>query len=277
MTGFNAGDLALLIDSKGRRKMITLEPGKKFFSHTGAIEHDDILNGTNANIVETEKGSKYLVIKPLLRDFVLGMPRGATVIYPKDAAMIVGYADLYPGAKVLEAGVGSGALSASVLRAIGTAGYLESFERREDFAAIAKANIENFFGSMPENWNVTVGDVIDVQHDGFTHILLDMLEPWVPLQKMSTVLLPGGVLCCYVATTTQLSVFVEAIRELECFTEPEAFETILRPWHLEGLAVRPEHRMIGHTGFLVLTRRMGLEVKPLVKRRRPTTSGADQN
>lgn len=275
MANFQAGDLALLIDAKGRRKIITLQPDEKYFSHTGAIEHNAILNGSDAVIVETEKGSKYLAIKPLLRDFVLGMPRGATVIYPKDAAMIVGYADLYPGAKVLEAGVGSGALSASVLRAIGSQGYLESYERREDFALIAQANVENFFGAAPKNWVVNVGDVIDVENQGFTHILLDMLEPWIPLPKLSSVMLPGGVLCCYLATTTQLSVFVEKIRELECFTEPEAFETILRPWHLEGLAVRPEHRMIGHTGFLVLTRRMAVDVKPLVKRRRPTTSGAE--
>jgi tRNA (adenine57-N1/adenine58-N1)-methyltransferase len=275
MSIFKPGDLALLLDSKGRRKMIKLQVGGKFFSHTGAVFHDDIIGNDDASIVASEKGSKYLILKPMLRDFVLSMPRGATVVYPKDAAMIVGYSDIYPGAKVLEAGVGSGALSASILRAIGKDGELVSYERREDFANIAKSNVESFFGCTPENWSVVVGDVIDVSDTGFTHVVLDMLEPWLTLEKIGNVLNSGGVLCCYVTTTTQLSLLVENIRSLAIFTEPEAIETVLRPWHLEGLAVRPEHRMIGHTGFLVFARRMAPGVVPLAKRTRPTSSSTE--
>jgi tRNA (adenine57-N1/adenine58-N1)-methyltransferase catalytic subunit len=276
MSLFSNGELALLLDTKGRRKLLKLENGGKFFSHTGAVFHDDIIGTNDASIVESEKGSKYLVLKPMLRDFVLSMPRGATVVYPKDAALIVGYSDLYPGAKVLEAGVGSGALSASILRAIGKEGQLVSYERRDDFAAIAKSNVENFFGYTPENWQVIVDDLISVSETGFTHVILDMLEPWLTLEAIGEVLNPGGILCCYVTTTTQLSAFVEKVRQIAIFTEPEAFETLLRPWHLEGLAVRPEHRMIGHTGFLIFARRMAPGVIPLVKRKRPTASSAEK-
>ncbi len=265
---FKYGDLVMLQDSKGRRKLFALEMGKKFFSHTGAIEHDEIFGKQDCSIVETEKGTKYLALKPLLRDFVLSMPRGATIIYPKDSALIIGYADLFPGAKVLEAGVGSGALSASILRAIGDQGSLISFERREDFAEIAKKNVEKFYGKAIPNWIVNVGDVADVADGGFTHVLLDMLEPWIPLEPVTAALNPGGILVTYVATTTQLSVQVEAIRASGQYVEPEVIETLLRPWHVEGLAVRPEHRMMGHTGFLIFTRKMAIGNQPLPKRRK---------
>lgn len=265
---FKYGDLVMLQDSKGRRKLFTLEMGKRFFSHTGAIEHDDIFEKQDCSIVETEKGTKYLAIKPLLRDFVLSMPRGATIIYPKDSALIIGYADLFPGARVLEAGVGSGALSASILRAIGDQGNLISYERRDDFAEIAKKNVERFFGKRMPNWTVKVGDVAGVTESEFTHVLLDMLEPWIPLEAITAALNPGGILVTYVATTTQLSAQVEAIRASGQYVEPEVIETLLRPWHVEGLAVRPEHRMMGHTGFLVFTRKMAIGNPPLPKRRK---------
>lgn len=265
---FQIGDLVMLIDSKGRRKMITLESGKKFFSHTGAIEHDDILRSSNASIIESEKGSKYLAIKPLLRDFVLSMPRGAAIIYPKDVALIIGYSDLHPGAKVLEAGVGSGALSASILRAIGKDGRLISFERREEFAEIARRNVQNFFAENIQNWTIQIGDVKDVKDIEVSHVFLDMLEPWLPLEAINNILLPGGVLVTYVATTTQMSMQVEAIRSSNLYTEPEVLETLLRPWHVEGLAVRPEHRMMAHTGFLIFARKMAEGHQPLPKRRK---------
>lgn len=265
---FEVGDLVMLIDSKGRRKMITLEPGKKFFSHTGAIEHDTILQRSNASIVESEKGSKYLVIRPLLRDFVLSMPRGAAIIYPKDTALIIGYSDLYPGAKVLEAGVGSGALSASILRAIGREGHLISYERREEFADIARKNVQSFFAEDIHNWTIEIGDVKEARDLEVSHVFLDMLEPWLPLEAVTNVLSPGGVLVTYVATTTQMSMQVEAIRSSEFYTEPEVLETLLRPWHVEGLAVRPEHRMMAHTGFLIFARKMAEGHVPLPKRRK---------
>ncbi len=265
---FATGDLVVLMDAKGRRKLITLEQGKKFFSHTGAIDHNQIIGQSDCSIVESEKGTKYLAFKPLLRDYVLSMPRGATIVYPKDSAIIVGYSDLFPGAKVLEAGVGSGALSAAILRAIGTEGRLISFERREEFAEIARKNVERFFGSEIRNWIIQVGDVADVSDIEVTHVILDMLEPWRTLPAISKVLLSGGVLVTYVATTTQMSVMVEAIRESGDYTEPEIFETLLRPWHVEGLAVRPEHRMMGHTGFLIFARKLASDASPLPKRRK---------
>lgn len=265
---FEVGDLVLLTDTKGRRKTIILEKDKKFFSHTGAIDHNSIIGKTDAIIVESEKGAKYLAIKPLLRDFTLTMPRGATIVYPKDAALIIGYADLYPGAKVLEAGVGSGALSASILRAIGPEGKLDSYERREEFALIARNNVEKFFGNKVDNWNIHITDVINANNSAYTHIILDMLEPWEPIIEISKYLDPGGVVTVYVATTTQLSQIVETLRSSGVFTEPESIEILLRPWHVDGLAVRPEHRMNGHTGFLVFARKMSDGHSPLILRRK---------
>lgn len=273
MSTFVDGDLVLLIDAKDRRRMITLSSGKQYFTHHGAIDHDLLIGSEQGRIVRTPNGTPYLALKPLLRDFVLSMPRGAAVIYPKDASLIIGYADLYPGARVLEAGVGSGALSASILRAVGTTGSLVSYERRADFAEIAQSNVQKFLGFQPQNWQVHVDDLLANDQSGFTHVFLDMLEPWLVLDIASKAMTGGGVLMAYVATTTQLSSMVEAIRESGNFTEPEPLELILRNWHSEGLAVRPVHRMIGHTGFLIFARRMSLGEAPLVKRRRPTTSG----
>jgi tRNA (adenine57-N1/adenine58-N1)-methyltransferase len=221
----------------------------------------------------------YLALRPLLLDFVLSMPRGAAVVYPKDAAAIVGLADIYPGCVVVEAGVGSGALSCSLLRAIGDAGYLYSFERREDFAKIAKKNVTNFFGSEPTNWQVTLGDlqeeVTALPIASVDRVVLDMLAPWECIDAISHVLRPGGVVIAYVATTTQMSRFVEDLRLDKRWTNPEGQELIARPWHLEGLAVRPNHRMQGHTGFLVTARKLAPGVVLPARRIRPTKGGLD--
>ncbi len=198
------------------------------------------------------------------------MPRGATIVYPKDSAMIVGVADIYPGARVLEAGVGSGALTLSLLRAVGPEGLVHSIERRSDFADNASANVENYFGSRPANWKLEVGSLQDQTFDQqFDRVVLDMLAPWECVAKAAEVLRPGGVLLAYVATTTQLSATAEAIKDDGHFTEPESSETIVRGWHHEGLAVRPQQRMIGHTGFLIYSRRMAPGVDVLPRRRRP--------
>ncbi len=198
------------------------------------------------------------------------MPRGATIVYPKDAAMIVGVADIYPGARVLEAGVGSGALSISLLRAVGQDGYLHSVERRDDFAKIARANVEDYFGGHPQQWRLDVGSVQDQEFEGtFDRVVLDMLAPWECVSMAAEVLRPGGVYLAYVATTTQLSATAEALKEDGRFTEPESSETMVRGWHHEGLAVRPQQRMIGHTGFLIVSRRMAPGVEVLPRRRRP--------
>ena len=259
-----------LTDQKGRMHTITLIAGKQFHTHKGVLEHDALIGGPDA-VTVTIGTATYLALRPLLSDFVLSMPRGAQVVYPKDSANIVGMADIFPGAHVVEAGVGSGALSMSLLRAVGESGRLSSYERRADFAEVARKNVETFFGGPHPAWSVTVGSLQDelVESD-VDRVVLDMLAPWDCLDAVSKALRPGGVLCCYVATTTQLSTTVEAMRAHGTYTEPASWETLARGWHVEGLAVRPQHRMVGHTGFLCTTRRLADGVEPPLRRRRPS-------
>ena len=265
-----SGDRVQLSDTKGKLHTVTLEAGKQFHTHKGAIAHDDLLGQPEGVVVTSTGGVAYLALRPLLSDFVLSMPRGATVVYPKDAAQIIGVADIFPGARVLEAGAGSGALTCSLLRAVGEEGRVHSYERREDFAEVARTNVAAFFGAEPSSWTITVGDLVETMTDEpVDRAVLDMLAPWECVDAVGGVLRPGGVLCCYVATTTQLSAIVERLRDHGGFTEPASSETIVRTWHVEGLAVRPDHRMIGHTGFLVTSRRLAPGVTAPPRRRRP--------
>ena len=268
------GERVQLTDPKGKRHTITLVPGQQFHTHKGAIEHDQLLGGPEGVVVRSSGGVDFLALRPLLSDFVLSMPRGATVIYPKDSAQIVQLADVFPGARVVEAGVGSGALTCSLLRAVGETGCVSSYEKRDDFAEVARTNVETFFGGPHPAWRLTVGELTEAiamseTDRGVDAVILDMLSPWDCVAAAADVLAPGGVLCAYVATTTQLSRVVETIREHTGFTEPAASETLLRTWHVEGLAVRPDHRMIGHTGFLVTGRRLAPGVTAPLRRRRP--------
>ncbi len=270
---FLVGDRVQLTGPKGNLNTITLEAGGTFHSHRGILSHDAIIGQPDASVVESTNEVEYLAMRPLLTDFVMSMPRGAAIIYPKDAAQILGQADIFPGATVVEAGVGSGALSLWLLRAIGATGTLHSFERRDEFADVAKANVTAFLGAEPSNWTVTVGDLQEampatVSDGSVDRIVLDMLAPWECLDECADALTPGGVLICYIATVTQLSRVAEAIRETGAFTDPEPSETMVRTWHVEGLAVRPDHRMIGHTGFLMTARRLAPgAVLPALKRR----------
>ncbi|WP_226924645.1 tRNA (adenine-N1)-methyltransferase [Georgenia satyanarayanai] len=268
------GERVQLTDPKGRLHTITLDPQATFQTHRGYLRHDAIIGGSEGVVVATTGGVEYLVLRPLLADHVLSMPRGAAVVYPKDAAQIVAMADIFPGARVVEAGVGSGALSMSLLQAVGPQGRLLSVERRADFAEIAESNARAWFGEDHPAWEVVVGDLAEVlptavEPGSVDRIVLDMLAPWENLAVAADALAPGGVLIAYVASTTQLSRFVEDAKATEQFTEPRAWETLLRGWHLEGLAVRPDHRMVGHTGFLVTTRRMAPGVTPPLRKRRP--------
>lgn len=267
---FAAGDRIQLTDPKGKLYSFTITPGKEWHTHKGWIVHDELVGLPEGSVVSTTAGLKFTAFKPLLADYVLTMPRGATIVYPKDAAMIVGLADIYPGARVLEAGVGSGALTISLLRAVGPSGKVNSIERRTDFAENAHANVSNYFGEKPSNWSLSVGDLQDQNFESeYDRVVLDMLAPWECVDLAARALRPGGVFLAYVATTTQLSVTAEALKDDGRFTEPESNETIVRGWHHEGLAVRPQQRMIGHTGFLIQSRRMAPGVEVLARRRRP--------
>nr|WP_305036220.1 tRNA (adenine-N1)-methyltransferase [Micromonospora sp. Llam0] len=267
---FQPGDRVQLTDPKGRMHTVTLAAGRSFHTHRGALAHDELIGLPEGSVVTSAGGTAYLALRPLLADYVLSMPRGAQVIYPKDAAQIVAMGDVFPGARVLEAGAGSGALTCSLLRAVGTDGEVHSYEARADFAEVARANVQAFFGGPHPAWRLHVGDVASCPEVGFDRIILDMLTPWEVLDLVARALLPGGVFVGYVATTPQLSELVEALRADGGFTEPRAWESLVRDWHVDGLAVRPDHRMIGHTAFLVSARRLAPGVSAPPRRRKPS-------
>lgn len=267
---FTIGDRVQLTDAKGRLYTVLLEPGKEFHTHRGGIKHDNLIGAEEGTVVQSTNGTPYLALRPLLVDYVLSMPRGAAVIYPKDAAQIVHEGDMFPGARVLEAGAGSGALTCSLLRAVGPEGEVVSYEIRTDHAEHAIRNVETFFGERPANWSLTVADVADYDGAPVDRAVLDMLAPWDALPAVAKALVPGGVLIVYVATVTQLSKVVEALREQECWTEPRSWESMVRGWHVVGLAVRPEHRMQGHTAFLVSARRLAEGTVTPKPQRRPS-------
>ncbi|MCT1639427.1 tRNA (adenine-N1)-methyltransferase [Dietzia cinnamea] len=269
---FVVGDRVQLTDTKGRKYTVVLVEGAEFFTHHGAVRHDDLIGAPEGSIITSTKDAQYLALRPLLTDYVLSMPRGAQVIYPKDAAQIVHEGDVFPGARVLEAGAGSGALTCSLLRAVGPEGKVFSYEIREDHAEPAERNVRTFYGEHPGNWDLRVADLAETSVEALggqvDRVVLDMLAPWECLPTVREVLVPGGVLVAYVATTTQLSDVVEALRRQQCWTEPRAWESINRGWHVVGLAVRPEHRMQGHTAFLVTARRLAEGVTTLKPKRR---------
>jgi tRNA (adenine57-N1/adenine58-N1)-methyltransferase len=267
---FAVGDRVQLTDPKGRLHTVTLEPGKQFHTHRGAIAHDDLIGAVEGSVVFATSGTGYLALRPLLTDYVLSMPRGAAVIYPKDSAQIIAQGDIHPGAAVLEAGAGSGALTCSLLRAVGPTGRVISYERRQDHLEHALRNVETFFGKSPDNWDLRHGDLADHPAvEVVDRVILDMLAPWDVLESVGAALRPGGVLVGYVATTTQLSRLVEALRADSGYTEPHAWECLLRSWHVLGLAVRPDHKMQGHTAFLVTARRLAPGVVAPSRQRRP--------
>ncbi len=269
-----AGEWVRLTDAKGRRHNVQLTPGKQFSTNRGQLLHDDMIGRDEGFTITSTLGGEYLVFRPLLSEFVVSMPRGAAVVYPKDAAQIVAMADVFPGARVVEAGVGSGALTCSLLRAVGPTGRVSSYERREEFAEVARRNVTQFFDGAHPAWQLTVGDLAEAlprtsEDRRVDRVVLDMLAPWECVDAVADALVPGGLVCAYVATTTQLGRVVETFRAHGGFTEPQPWESLVRDWHVEGLAIRPGHKMIGHTGFLVTARRMAPGERPPVKKRRP--------
>ena len=252
------GDRVQLTDAKGRHYSMVLTAGAEFHTHRGVIAHDAVIGLPEGSVVKSGSGNPFLVLRPLLVDYVMSMPRGAQVVYPKDAAQIVHEGDIFPGACVLEAGAGSGALTCSLLRAVGRDGRVISYEARADHAEHARRNVAAFVGHPPQNWRLVLGDVADcdLAAGSIDRVVLDMLAPWDVLNSVARVLVAGGVLIIYLATVTQLSKTVEALRDQQCWTEPRAWETLVRGWNVVGLAVRPQHTMRGHTAFLVSTRRL---------------------
>ncbi len=277
------GDRVQLTGPKGRLNTVTLVEGGEFHSHRGTIRHAELVGLPDGSVIPNSTGDEYLALRPLLSDFVMSMPRGAAIVYPKDAAQILSLADIFPGARVVEAGVGSGALSLHLLRAVGEAGELLSFERRDEFAEIARANVAAFAGGAPANWSVTVGDLQEelprrCEAGSVDRVVLDMLAPWECVGAAADALAPGGVVICYVATVTQLSRVAEELRRSGRFTHPQASETMVRGWHVEGLAVRPDHRMVAHTGFLVAARRLAPGTAlPQLKRRASKSEYSDED
>ncbi|MBV7280871.1 MULTISPECIES: tRNA (adenine-N1)-methyltransferase [unclassified Corynebacterium] len=270
---FQPGDRVQLTDPKRRHHTIKLTPGESMFTHKGQIKHDDIIGLDEGSVVTTPQGGQYLCFRHLLVDHVLSMPRGAAVIYPKDSAQILIEGDIFPGARVLEAGAGSGALTMQLLRFVGDEGEVISYEIREDHLEVAQNNVSEYFGgTAPKNWSLRLGDMTQVgpeDTDGpVDRIILDMLEPWECIDNVAELLMPGGVFMTYVATVPQLMKIMEAIRDKKCFTEPRAWESLVREWKVEGLATRPEHRMNAHTAFLVWTRKLADGVTPPRPQRR---------
>ena len=255
---FAVGDRVQLTDAKGRHYTMILKAGGEFHTHRGIVAHDSVIGSPEGSVVKATNGDAFLVLRPLLIDYVMSMPRGAQVIYPKDAAQIIHEGDVFPGAQVLEAGAGSGALTCSLLRAVGPQGRVISYEVRDDHAEHARRNVDTFFGQRPGTWELVIGDLAETElpEAAMDRVVLDMLAPWDVLDTVARVLIPGGVLVIYVATVTQLSKTVEALREQQCWTEPRSWETLQRGWNVVGLAVRPQHNMRGHTAFLISARRL---------------------
>jgi tRNA (adenine57-N1/adenine58-N1)-methyltransferase catalytic subunit len=252
------GERVLLQDVKGRRYLITLERGATFHTHKGGLAHDELIGAAEGTVARTDLGQKLLVLRPTLADWVVKMPRGAQVIYPKVLALMVMAADVQPGHTVVEAGAGSGALSIALLQALAPGGRLHSFELRAEFAATARQNVERWFGKPPEGYQLHEGDVVAgiAALGQVDRVLLDLLEPWTVVPGAAGALAPGGLLVCFVATVPQVMRLVQALEGSGRFGLVETSEAIFRPWHVDGLAVRPEHRMVGHTGFLVSARRV---------------------
>lgn len=250
---FAVGDSVLLIDSKRRRHLVTLSTGGQFHSHAGVLEHDALIGRDEGITVRTTMGARLVAVRPTLAEFVLKMPRGAQVIYPKDLGPILMRADVFPGARVLESGVGSGALTATLLRAVVPGGHVLGYELREDFAARAQRNVESLLGS-DQPLHVEVRDIYDgIDVDGLDRVLLDLPEPWRVVADASVALRPGGILLSYLPTIGQVSRLREELASSR-FGMAETVEILERGWHVDGQSVRPDHRMVAHTGFLTHAR-----------------------
>jgi tRNA (adenine57-N1/adenine58-N1)-methyltransferase len=253
---FVVGERALFFDSKDRRYLVTLVEGGEFHTHSGPVAHDEVLGKEEGCVVRSSRGARYTVVRPTLSEVVLKMPRGAQVIYPKDLGPILMLADIFPGCRVLEAGVGSGALSMTMVRA---GADIVGYEIRADFAARAEANVAAFLGPdvVGTRYRVSVRDVYEgIDEVGLDRIVLDLPEPWRVVKHAEAALRPGGIIVAYVPSILQVSQLRDAL-DASAFGMAETMEIMLRTWHVEGQSVRPDHRMVAHTGFLTHARLLG--------------------
>lgn len=255
----DAGEAVLLVDRKRRSYLVWLAPGATYDLRGGRVSHDEVIGRPEGALVHSTRGERLLVLRPRLADYVLHMPRGAQVVYPKDLGQILILADIAPGVSVAEAGTGSGALTMALARAVRPGGRVFSYEVREDFRRTAARNIERYLGSVPEVilrlHDITAG-IPDAPVD---RVILDLPEPWGVIPAALSGLRPGGIWLAYVPTTVQVQQTVSGLRASRSFAEIETTETLVRPWHVEGQSVRPEHRMVAHTGFLITARRIAGE------------------
>jgi tRNA (adenine57-N1/adenine58-N1)-methyltransferase len=250
---FEPGDRVLLTDAKHRRHLITLAEGGEFHSHNGILKHDDLIGSDEGTGARTTMGARLTAVRPTLAEYVLEMPRGAQVIYPKDLGPILVLADVFPGARILESGVGSGALTMTLLRAIGPTGRVTGYEIRDDFAARARRNVEGMLGAdLP--LDIHVRDVYDgIAEEQLDRVILDLPEPWRVVKHAQSALRPGGILLAYLPTIGQVARLREELSD-SAFGMAQSLEVLQRTWHVEGQSVRPDHRMVAHTGFLTHAR-----------------------
>lgn len=257
---FTEGDPALLIDSKGRHFLLKLEPSRNFQFHNGTVPHDRLIGAEDGSWVISSGNARLLLLRPRLADFILKMKRGAQVVYPKDLGPILVYADIGPGMTVLEAGTGSGALTLGLARAVGPTGRIVTVEQRDDHAAHARKTLERWFGEVPQNVEMRIGDVAEVvQEVSPERIVLDLAEPWPTVKAAATFQPHGGIICSYLPTVPQVQSLVEMARDANVFAEVEVKEFLMRDWNVKGRSVRPDHSMVGHTGFLIFMRKVADE------------------
>lgn len=269
-----AGEKVVLVDAKARRYLLTLKPGAEFHSHAGFITHDEMIGGEEGTIARTTGGARYTIIRPTLAEFVLKMPRGAQVIYPKDLGAILMLADIFPGCRVLESGIGSGALSMTMLRA---GAHITGYEIREDFAAKAQENVAAFLGPEAlERYDIKIRDTgLGIDETGFDRVVLDLPEPWLVVPHAAKALRTGGIFLSYLPTITQTATLRATLRD-HGFAMAETLEVLHRGWHIEGMSVRPDHRMVAHTGFLTHARYLAADASDLVEKPRPAAAVADE-
>lgn len=252
-----AGDLVLLIDKKDRRYLARLDPERSFHSHGGVLPHAQIIGKPEGSVARTAGGMDFRVVRPTLAEYALKMRRGATIIYPKDMGAILVYADIYPGARVVEAGAGSGALSLLLLRAVGEEGRVISYEVREDFAARALENVRAYDAPALDRWTLRIGNIYEgIEEREMDRVVLDLPEPWQAIPPATQALREGGIILAFVPTTLQVHQFVLALEASGAFGMVQSIEVLVRPWDVSAQSVRPAHRMVAHTGFIITARRM---------------------